>query len=347
MPEVQDCVMVEIEELKKQLEGNQIFARRRGKFGDIAPFLAEIVQVLPSPTAFCEEWDEIASDAKVLGNLLAKLKRDGKMNAFNALRSSLVSSEYLFMGESVSLEKTVPVTLLMLEPAKTMTMIQWFLECYRKISIEDFLDGKTVEETDALKQTNILFELFPSLHDAVRERMHSRRDYPGWDFLYAYSVDVVNKYSDASQKMVEKGIKSIGAKIAWRQFDDDLELYENGSRTVNDGQCVYLSYYFALVLIADQKEVLSHFSRKQQRSIATWQFHVCPELIVNSDFKVGLHPEYEHEDWQRKFPAYASCGVSAGWGAFLKPQDNYVTHKNSQKLSNDALATRVVFDTHP
>ncbi len=319
----------QVAELQEKLRGHQIFGELRGNAGSLIGSIDQALNQSATPTEFCTNWDSLSAQLRVIGNLMATLKRDGKSEALEALRESLVDPLYVFQGETIPLEKTSPVTLVMFDPKRTLAMLRWILECHWQ-NLDNYLFNEDFFLERQKVQTTELFQLFPSLEKASRMRSQLG-EYEGWELAYAYQVDVLNKFN------IPAGFDPMS--IAWGQYNDHFELsYGLGGTKVrrmsDDEPEIKCLHHFAFLVPVDQKDVLSHFTRQEQGNIATWQFRVHPESVVNQR-EVGLHLEPEHADWQGRKRTYASLGVSNGFGAVLNPPDQYETYEQSQRLRED------------
>jgi hypothetical protein len=295
----------QLAELQDKLRGNKIFRKFRGEHNyDIVETLDRILGRSDTPSEFIREWDVMSGDLRILGNLMATLKRDGKTDAFEALRNALINPTYTFPGETIPIEKTVSVTLVMFEPEKTLSMLQWLVQGY----------WKQLYNNESLLAVTMLRN-FPSLRRAMET---TRSRYHGWELGYAYQIDVLRKVS------VPKDFRPL--HIGAGQYDDEMEIappFSSISINVESDAAEEIEClcHFAFWVTADQGEVLSRFNREDQSHIATWQFHVHPTELDERIGWIGLHPEAEHADYQHKYAYRSSAGVSQSLGAIINPPD--------------------------
>lgn len=296
----------QLKSLLGKLTGHEIFKACRGKLYD--PFYA-MIEKSENPSQFCSSWDELSPMMRVMGNLLSVYKRDGWTYAYDALRMALQSKCYLLPGETVPLEQTVPVTVLMPETKKTLTFIRWLL-CAHWGELDDYLD----EKDGIIKQrffhplglTHKLFDYFPTLEDHSRKR-RKQMDYEGWDLKEAYN-DAVIKPLDSIVRPLLESLNGkplyLGRSGGTPQWNDHIE--EVGH--------IPLAYFF----YAEAREVLKNFSRKQQKEMCTWSFNF-PKIETQAEHlpNIGLHVQQEHQKWHKEFPMYASLGISRNLGAIL------------------------------
>lgn len=305
--------------LLQALEGHEIFARRRGNCGWGGLGLVDhLIDKADSPTHFCELWDQLTADLRVLGNMLAKYRRDGWAFAEDELSAALArGNEHLLPGETAPIQETTPVTVVMLDPARTLTMTQWVLgggeyDMYYAINKGEY-------KTPLVQK---LFESFPGL----AEKSKSMRDVDSalLVMLYNHVFEHFPKY---------RQMKGRRLKIGSAEGDNNLSSYANVIMHVwGDSQRVGV-YSFGFLVFAEQDKVLRRFSRKQQEQIGTWQLHLPCTLIekvqqAQVSFKdqwwdghdpvprvsLGFFPEAEHAHWQKLFPAMTSRGVAHGFG---------------------------------
>jgi hypothetical protein len=329
----------QIAELQDQLRGHQIFGRYRGTYNYTAMnAVGEILGKSESPTEFLRQWDSFAGDMRVLGNMMAVLKRDDKTEALTAFQQALIDPTYTFPGETIPLDKTVPVTLVMFNPKATLSMLLWITQGHW-MDLGKFMDDEWDVYGESRRHLTVpLFENFPSLPRAIRARCESI-NYMGWDLLYAYQVDVLRGVE------IPKDFHSM--YLAFGQYNDHIELersrYSAKTTTVApDTQEVNCVGHFAFWVEGDQAAVLSRFTREQQEKMATWQFHVHPDLIRVKDpryLTVGLHIEAMHEEFQHHYGSRASAGVSHGFGGIINPPDDYQKHWNASNKTELVLRT--------
>jgi hypothetical protein len=321
----------QVNRLKADLAGNQVFGRIRGRVSPFVSFVSHILEQADSPSDALRMYDDIVSDVRVMANLLAKYRRDGLNIAERELAVSLSDKTYLLPGEDLPIESLVPVTFVMFEPEKTMLMLRWVMnDSWQRL--DEYLEGKKVTTL-----TMELFEAFPSLQQTARERW-IRRDYEGWDLLMAHALDVIQKFPSLSKLDTIQ----IGRPVnLWKRFtvrygdpyyNDHLEMQKEESREV-DGQYVKYGRTFLYMFSGDQGEVLSHFTRDEQRSMATWQVYLPENMAPDRfgtkrlDIMAGIHPEADHGQYLEELPVYASRGVSHGWGLLVLRSGNWEKEK--------------------
>jgi hypothetical protein len=342
---------IQIRDLIRKLEGNRNFGRYRGKLDGAAQWLGELAKSVDSPTDFRRLWEEVAPDLIILGGELAKLYRDGDHAAFEALVSALGNEDYLFPGEVIRVEKSVPLTLVMFDPEKTMVMLNWILRgyfvdawhyAYKKhdhfkysaregLPDQSFVDKRNEFLSFRLELVDKLFATFPSLKKSTDSRWYyassshwTPDDYnPGVDLVFAYGLDVLRKFGD---NWPNTGMEDfIGLRLLPGQYD---RIALGQTRHCVGGEEIDCSGNFLFLYQGDQAELLSRFTREQQKKIATWQFRVHPNTIsqINNHpsdrLKVGLHMEAEHETWRYTNTSLASLGFSQGMGGLLNPVEN-------------------------
>jgi hypothetical protein len=308
----------QLELLLEKLAGNQAFATCRGKFGNLLSIVEDFGE---TPSAFCRRFDDFTGQARVMGNLLATLKRDGHDYAHDQLGNAL-KGNHVFPGEVLPVEQTRPVTLVMFDPIKTVAMVKWLTQAYW-MSLNaylDFLDGqgKTGFHNDDFELTKNLFELFPALEGYSRKRRKSG-DYEGWDLAKAFDESVTDRFE------APEGASKL--RLLRGQWNDHVEWDHSGHSTA-------LGY----MVEGDQASVLRKFSRETQKKIGTWQINLPKNQATCAGVCFGIHEESEHGISRKKHPAFTSKGTQSGLGVrFLKdygfrqknPEDYAVPHCSS------------------
>jgi hypothetical protein len=326
----------QITELQEQLRGNKIFGSLRGNSGCATRLINQILKQSENPTDFLRHWDAKVADLRVIGNIMATLKRDGKTEALDALQHALSYGLYTFPGETVAPDKTVPMTLVMFEPEATLSMLSWITRGHWH-DFWAFLGSKHYKLQDDDPRTTLVKEMFanfPSLaRTANRPRISIDEQWAneGWDLLYAYQMDVLRKF-----KIPENFHPML---LTHGQFNDHLELNPQFHRAPRmmvapDTEEIQPTQNFAFWVEGDQATVLSQFTREEQKCIATWQFHVHPSMTSRGLIEIGLHPESGHAALKHQYVLQASAGVSHGFGAIIDPPENYQEHRGSYGNTN-------------
>jgi hypothetical protein len=314
---------VQTDSLREELLGNQVFGRVRGKLGvDVIGVVSAMVSQAKSPTEFCRLWDRFTGDVRVMGTKLAQFDRDDWATAQGVLAKALSVSDYMLPGETVPVQATTPVTVIMPDPERTLHMIRWICEGHWK-DLDNWLDGKS----QGGSLVNRLFQLFPALEHTSRER-RQQRSYEGWDLCAAFKREVTDKLD-----ILTAFPRSRPVTLAYRQFNNHLELnHEHGEEAP--------TMALAFIVVGEQGKVLSSFDRDTQGTkLASWQLHLPTAMVQKiklagrrstySDDAMGIngqwfcfHPESEHSQWKIEHPALVSRGVSRGFGVIFKPRNN-------------------------
>lgn len=296
-------VETQLAHLREKLLGNNAFRACRGKLNrPVTDMITDFVAKTGNPTQFCQTWDDMTAAMRIMGNLLAQYSRDGWTAAHNELLLAL-KGKHVIMGEVVPFEETVPVTIVMFDPDRTLHMIQWidlghWMDLDAKL---DEIDGKGKDDTDRRGLAKELFAKFPTLEKHTRKR-RSAGDYEGWDVCQALQDEVIDKF-----KVPKDWIE---LPLTFGQYNDHLEIRQQT--------------FAYLVVGEDQSAVLSRFSREEQKLVATWMLNIPRALLVPDDaynhLMIGFHEESEHDTQKRRHPAMTSKGVSSGFGIRLIDQ---------------------------
>jgi hypothetical protein len=327
-------------ELRESLRGHRVFGKIRGNHnGGLMLAIDHALSQSSSPSDFCRKWDEISGDLRIIGNIMAVLKRDGKTEALEALRKSLLDPNYSIPGETIRLEKVVPLTLVMFEPEKTLSMLRWIIKGHW-MDLDQMLDNEGGGEGMSLAKE--MFSNFPSLREATEKR-RERDHYEGWELGFAYQVDILRK--------IEVPEHFHPLHLSPGQYNDHLELtppfpFTKTMEIKSGAEWVQCLAYFGFWVEADQKEALSLFTREQQESIATWQFQIHPDSLSQERgcMEVGLHPENEHNHWSREYAFRSSAGMSHGMGAIFYPPEDYA-FQNYNEGDAESQTTIVLSDS--
>ena len=290
----------QLEILREKLMGNHAFAVCRGKLGSFISGKAnKWITETDSPTSFLNKWDDFFGKVRVMTNLLAQFHRDGMKVAYDQLLRALESKTHFFPGETIPIEQTRPVTILMLEPKKTLIFLRWLLEEHWD-TLRAFViwkDGETghnvlgrkVEKPGQL--TEQLYEEFPTLETLARKHFY---EYEGQELALSYKQTVTDTFR---RSVLSKGRAS---ELPYGEWNDHIE---------------YVGHIpFVYVFEMEQSEVLKLFSRKDQSRITTWQFNV-PKVLKH--FYIGLHPEALHGPFEKSRPTFVSCGESCGFSGLV------------------------------
>ena len=311
----------QLAELLEVLRGNRIFGELRRKNNQhLLAAIDEVLAESKTPSEFNQRWERLSGRLRVVGHLMATLKRDGKTEALAALRGALADPLYVFPGETIASERTAPMTLVMFSPAATFAMLRWIKQGNFR-DLDAIVKLESIPADDA-SLVATMFRHFPSLKKAVAWR-REWHPYEGCDLGYAYQVDVLRKVRIPSRLFHPLGLRH-------SECNGHIEISPPNQAVVGaqiepDSEEIKCWAYFAFWAAADQREVLSGFSREQQRDIATWQFHVPADYLTwtraGVSVGVGLHPEAEHEALRHEYGWRASAGVSQGFGAVINMGD--------------------------
>lgn len=288
-------------ELRRKLAGNQSFGKCReaGQFGRI-PIYKLLEQ--PNPTATLKALDDSLSDQRVMLNMLAILKREGNMYAYQELLDALTEG-HVITGEELPLEKTEPGVLVMVDPEKALLLARWMYTSEFSDAIHWIRHGHgDPKRGQCGSLTPKLLEIFPHLREQFLEQENQSHRLP-------------------PTYVIEERVKDV-----WEKLDqyrgNRFPIFVVGSMT----GMWYGSHCSAIFVSGvDQQDVLSLFSREEQKSIATWRFNF-PKTVKrmmgpSSDMWLGLHSEAEHQNWKSRWPSYVSCGVACGLGATILDSD--------------------------
>lgn len=302
----------QLESLRQELMGNQAFAACRGRLDQsFIGFTDELIRDVTSPSVLLRRWDGFVGKARVMSNLLAKYQRDRWEVAFTELHKALVDKSHVILGETFPLEETEPVTILMLDPDRTMLMTRCIIEeewsCldlhlrWRDWAHSNHMGDSLITLTE-ISGAGKLLKVFPTLKQHLRERQFQGARI-GSELENAYHDTVVNTFSKDVCNWLEEKCNRQGLAGNWQYNQDALALH---------------TQQYLYIFKGEQSEVLGHFTREEQTRIGTWQFH-APKILNWGvvGVRIGIHPETLHPVWQKRQPALTSKGVSHGLGAII------------------------------
>ncbi len=275
--------------LCENIAGHQAFGRLRGKMqGGTLGDVERIVESTDSPTAFCRRWDEYSSDIRVIGNMLARFHRDGWTSASWALERALRDPEFVIEGEDHPMNQIVPVTILILDPKRTFTMLRW-IRAGHWMELHLALEGRIAECSEL---TRDLFEQFPSLEKNLRDG-RGEMFHEGHAITSAYREDVIRPFKTTLETLDKSPLN-----VMYHTYNDHLE--------IDDEPIGWLVY-------EEQSAVMAKFTRGEQKLIATWQFRIRKAL--GRRHAIGLHPEASHQEIEGLNPTNSCAGYHHGFGA--------------------------------
>ncbi len=282
--------------IEKKLLGNKAFGRLRGAFkvDSTLGILDKTLDESKTPTQFCNDWDQTSSDIRVIGNIISQCRRNGHDVIADEIVKALSDRAYTLPGETIPIEQTQPITILVIDFERTLTMIKW-IRCAHWMELRNFVrdEKEQIWETgDNL--TNTLFKQYPSLYDFTISGLND--GYEGPELRSAYRQDVYDKIHN----MALRDSAKIGLKF--HTYNSHLE--------IND-------LMFAHVFFGDQAEVLANFTRHEQRLLSTWTVNVPSVLIKESGLSklmFGFHPEDKHSFWKNASNCSNSIGCVNGYG---------------------------------
>ena len=313
VPEIQVPTREEqLQVLRDTLAGNHAFGRLRGKFRQpMFGFVGDLIKQSDSRTAFKNSWHDTASDVAVIGSLLTKFHRDGWTHAAEELERALKFSEFLIEGESIPLEKTQPITIILLNPEKSIPLLAWVSRHNMDITnlMEDLSldwDGKyhAIKKPEALREFLLLF---PGILDRQTNGISKYK-------INDHIDNVIGTISAATRKGLDKSIQR------WK--------VEKVGRV--GGILRNVCFGFEM----EQGEALALFTREEQKHLASWQCRIpaCIDLYTYAyewHMPVHFHSERIHHAVQHLSPIGASAGCSHELGVRVFTRvDGYLPYNN-------------------
>lgn len=327
VPGVDTGASNELETLVRKLIGHGAFERCRDSLQySVIDTIERAIRDSTGRTDAQARLYAVLADVYVMGSMLAGLKFNNQQRAYKELRKALMSRNFFLTGETVPLGQTVPVTILMLEPAKTFILLQWMAEArtaelYAHLGIP----FRRMEEAPVQEVTRRLFAEFPMLENRVRQGHEAKQDC-GTELEIAFKETIA-------------GLPD--------SFPGSLPLITSEMERLLDtnatGGCGSMFTFPVAWMFPgkEQSEILGLFDRKDQERVTTWQLHVpLMTFQFNGTFeyvKIGMHPESEHAQWARRMPPFVSKGVTRSHGAlFHATSTDYDTlEEYCNKMTNE------------
>ena len=291
--------------LREMLIGNKAFgAMRAGRFNTSA---SRILGDSETPSSFCDLWDKHHAHARVMGNMLAKFKRDGWNDAYNELKQAL-GEAYVIEGETIPLEETTPVTVFMVEAELTIKLIRFCLET----------DWRSVKKDPDIVRKNPVFEELCAAIPGMR------KNFEHWVSLQFGSYGNLNPFYHYRDVF----LKDFGEQSARARDLVNLSFWQvsrwcGAHKQLNSELWMGVPCGF-LAVGKTQADILGGWSREEQSKVATWRLDIPSVMIADvrgcslpSTFDIGFHPESEHERWRKQWPTLVSDGFQLGYGIVL------------------------------
>ncbi|MFH1315083.1 MAG: hypothetical protein ABIH67_01680 [Candidatus Uhrbacteria bacterium] len=328
MPEDTDFLQeqnheTQIAELRTQLTGHKIFARRRGESGKLAGLLRYIMDNTKTPSEAKRLWQDLVGDGSVLLMLMAQLDREGHTEARKQMLSALTSSNFVFTGEEVPLSETTAITVIMPDPVRTLMPLRWIM---RIDSVDNFF--RHIEHCEDSEQhyrpeewlNKETLELIRAFH-SILGRFNKHYNGPGsinadGVLMSSHAMDVLSRFNlhEGTALVVDPNRQySKGVCYVPGNF---LESFDPGYRNrVTAG-------HLAFLVCGEQKDVISRFERKHQSLIATWQLRIPTSVWLPAKQRfdngterfrashIEIFAESEHKLHLRQNPSFTSKGVS-------------------------------------
>lgn len=292
----------QIEELKQELTGNVLFRKCRGKMGALVDVLEKLLEASNNPSELLGRYDELVAAGRVFASTLGKLKRERRLLAAKELLRALKDDSHFFWGEEIPLEETEPFTLVVVDPEKVFA----FARVCHQLAAHKLVGVSP--DTCPYFELQELFRAWPKL---AREMIApwSGGDDVWWADVCAEYIHGLSLHDSIIRKFNEPPPSGVSHIVPLHLRNMKL----NQPRMSKEPEIGYL------VRGTDQATVLSWFSRAEQLTLTTWQLSL-PRVWSENGFcniHLGLHPEKEHADLQKRFPMFTSKGVAAGYGVLV------------------------------
>ena len=354
VPEGSVALNAQFDRLRERLFDHQVFQRSRGEFKFLTHTLQKLTEKAESATDFLRRLDRIFADARTVASIYAQFVQDGHNDAAAEILLALADRSQLLPQEEILSDHTVPYTLLMFEPEKTLYLLKLCFN-WSGDAMWEFSKSKWASRWRALasglrevrkkaadvkvslvelpKDMQELCRSFPSIPSLLSEIREYVPNFQPCLTGEAYCRDVTLQFEHKANKQLRQyfhdGWRLHPAKKAARS-NLFSQQYSGSSSSLFDYNraCAYEYLKFlecsncAYLLKGDRSEIISHFPRPMQDRIATWQFRI-PENVRTFFYNVGLHIEAEHDRWTRERPSFCSKNLHSGWGAMILHHDRH------------------------
>lgn len=315
-------IEAELALLRRKLAGNRSFRACRGNFNH---FHTKSLLDTGTPSQILARFARWVAARKVMLNLLATLKRDGHMTAYEELTAALHHTDFVITGEVIPLENTESGVLVIPNLYQALTVIQWLYTSSRQDAVQWIRSRKgVVDPTD----TSLVARMFREIPSFARQLHIGNHMYQN-DSSPTMHLETNAGFYDtliAALNVIPNGFHRVYANQSYNDFNL-LEDFPIG----------------ALISKVQLADILRLFNRHEQKKLSVWRFNypqTHSSLIARSARKgplkqqfVGLHPESEHDGWKKLWPSLTSINCTNGWGAVLltKEQLGYMGPKTANQ----------------
>jgi len=287
--------------LVEKLTGHPSFHALRGRLEQPAiSFMIGHVAADGSRRASQEKFRQFTEDIILIQSIIAKLERDGWTYALKQLKLALTISGYLFPEETIPIDQTTHMLLIIPNAPQTLAVLQWAKEYMPSVT----------PSTVALGKAELLFPYLPSL-SSILEEIGGQ-----WEDQKTIYIDI-DHFSTAFSRAVNKDLSLPKRPKIHRS--------EGGFLFPSRVHSPYVDEYGWLIPLDRQKDFLSQIPRPDQDKLTTWHFHL-PEAAIHGQFRggtahisIGIHPAEEHSHWQKTHPAFTSADTKEEHGAICWP----------------------------
>ncbi len=336
MTEKQVPEETELAVLKKLLEGRHWFGRQRGKFGDkFTEYLLSLVRRAPSGEAVGDAARQLCADLKIILHTMRGLDNGSDKRALGEFCRTLAEPGSVLPGETIPIEQTVPWCVAMLEPEKTLALLEWLKTQAALIPIDGA--GTLIFEAE---DRAMFAKHFPEL---LKSADLFSPDFFIFSLGVVYRDTVLTPHDEsataAAELALHRGHNVIGgyrlSESSWSE-----EVWQNSGRpllnlhTNVDGwlQSLFGSGFrmgagiFPLFVLplTSPKEAHELFSREEQGRVAIWTFDLpktLPAKTILRKSSIGIFPESEHPHRRERDSVFTSVNVQAGLGLTILIRD--------------------------
>ncbi len=319
----------QLNKLSRVFSGLQAFMNLRGKLGvSLSQWLVNNNKEAKNITRSRSHLKSVTSDYAILNSLMYHLTALGYVHSIEELSRALSLPGYIMEREVITSEDTALYTLYMLEPAKTLRIIE-FAKNHSYSLLDSVARRFILPLEDAVNPTitlsRQLLEDLPSLkefHD-----MGLSNEYPLilayiYDVLFSFpALDVVRALGNCRDLNNEF---TLSQKEFWQhhQVENSLGFYHREAEWLEHKQAYQkLISSFTFLVRGSRSNTLQALGDPEGQRVAAWEFQLPTwleeklEQFKSSAF--GFMPEADYGESREQFPVLTSQNMDHGFGVRL------------------------------
>lgn len=300
--------------LRDKLAGHQAFTRQRGKFFSR---IQDLSWNSKSVAGFVNEFESFARDARTLGALLVKLRRDGWEIAAEELIKALGNEGRFIYGEDVDPERLESVTIALSHSTKIFDLVRLMMTVPPRQEILTTWRRRPFKKDSEL--VNELRRILPSLSELFGAEDDARRDLE-FAFKRAYADDVW------------------GPTVSHKVDNDEYWYIQLVMDHRNHFQLSpFQDMAIARGFVKPPEELGMYWSPEQLAMMAHWRLKLPKSFARDINFRAGFYPEADDQYWRTQTGVFVAASCVSGFGlvAFRKETPAETRYFLRYKLGND------------